>query len=212
MMASYIGKPVKRVEDPRLITGAAKYLDDLQIPGMLHAVVLRSAYAHARIRHIDTSVAAAVPGVVAVLTGKDFEELPPLPCAWQASAGRIPNYVNTPRVLEIDRVTFTGAGIAVVVAEDRYIAQDALNLIRVEYEPVPVVVDAEKAAQPGAPQLHENAAGNICMDWECGDSAATAAALEEADVVVRQRLINQRLIPSPLDTRGAVAQLFNETG
>ena len=100
--------------DPSPITGAAKYLDDLKLPGMAHVSILRSLYAHARITSIDTTRAAAAPGVVAVFTGKDFEDLPALPCAWQA--GGVENLVNTPRVLEVDRVTFTGAGVAAVVA------------------------------------------------------------------------------------------------
>lgn len=203
-MNQYIGSSVKRKEDPRLIRGEAKYLDDIQLPGLLHAAILRSQYAHARIRSINTEAAANHPGVVAVFTGKDFAELPPLPCAWQA--GGVKNNANTPRALEIDHVTFTGAGIAVVVATDRYTAEDALALIEVDYEPLPVVVDAEKATQEGAPQLHENAPNNICMDWSCGDEAATKAALDASDVVVRQRLVNQRLIPTPIETRGCIAQ------
>src|SRR3990172_6123288 len=127
MTTRVFGSSIKRKEDPRLITGEAKYLDDIQLPGMLHAAVLRSPYAHAKIKHINTRKAARQPGVVAVFTGADFKELPALPCAWQA--GGVKNNVNTPRVLEIDRVTFTGAGVAVVVAEDRYIAEDALHLI-----------------------------------------------------------------------------------
>ena len=103
-----VGEPVRRVEDASLITGAAKYLDDLTLPGMTYVAIARSPYAHARIKSIDTTKAAAAPGVVAVFTGKDFEHLPALPCAWQA--GGVENLVNTPRVLEIDRVTFTGAG------------------------------------------------------------------------------------------------------
>ena len=136
-----VGAPVKRVEDARLITGAAKYLDDLRLPGMVHAAILRSPYAHARINGIDTTKAAAHPGVIAVFTGKDFEHLPALPCAWQA--GGVENFVNTPRALEIDRVMHTGAGVAVVVATDRYAAEDALGLIEVDWEPLDVVVDAE---------------------------------------------------------------------
>src|SRR5438093_1557265 len=112
-----IGSPVKRVEDPRLMTGAARYLDDLRIPGMAHVAILRSPYAHARIRGIDTGRAAGAPGVIGVFTGKDFEHLNPLPCAWQA--GGTENFVATPRALEIDRVTFTGAGVAAVVAETK---------------------------------------------------------------------------------------------
>jgi aerobic carbon-monoxide dehydrogenase large subunit len=205
-----VGQPVKRVEDGRLITGAAKYLDDLELPGMAHVAVLRSPYAHARITSIDTARAEGHPGVIAVYTGKDFEHLPALPCAWQA--GGVDNFVNTPRVLEPDRVTFTGAGIAAVVAETRYAAEDALELISVEWEPLEVVVDVEQAAADGAPQLHENAPGNIAMDWACGDETATDRALQEADVVVEQRLVNQRLIPTPLEVRGAAAEYEPSTG
>jgi aerobic carbon-monoxide dehydrogenase large subunit len=199
-----VGAPVKRVEDARLITGAAKYLDDLQLPGMAYVSILRSPHAHARIASIDTSKAAAAPGVAAVFTGKDFEDLPPLPCAWQA--GGVENLVNTPRVLEIDRVTHTGLGVAVVVADTRYAAEDALELIEVEWEPLPAVVDVEQAIAEGATQLHENAPGNIVMDWEVGDRAATDQGLADADVVVRQRLVNQRLIPNPMEARAAAAQ------
>jgi aerobic carbon-monoxide dehydrogenase large subunit len=207
---SLIGAPVKRVEDARMITGSAKYLDDLKLPGMTHVAILRSPYAHARITSIDTTKAAEAPGVVAVFTGKDFEDLPALPCAWQA--GGVENFVNTPRVLEIDRVMFTGAAVAAVVAETRYWAEDALSLIEVDYVPLDVIVDAEEAAADGALQLHENAPGNIVMDWNVGDADATDKALGEADVVVGQRLVNQRLIPNPMEVRGAAAQYEASTG
>lgn len=210
MATRVMGSSIKRREDPRLITGEAKYLDDIQLPGMLHAAILRSPHAHARIKSIDTSKAAAVPGVRGVFTGKDFAHLNALPCAWQA--GGVTNHPNTPRALEIEKVTFTGAGVAVVVADDRYIAEDAVALIEVDYEVLPVVVDAEKATQAGAPQLHENAPNNICMDWTCGDQGATDSALQQADVVVKQKLINQRLIPTPMETRGCIAQYLNATG
>lgn len=206
MATQVIGAALKRKEDPRLITGEAKYLDDIRLPGMLFAAILRSPYAHAKIKSIRTDKAAKLPGVVAVFTGEDFKDLPPLPCAWQADAGRIQNNINTPRVLEIDRVTHAGMGVAVVVAEDRYTAEDALNLIEVEYEPLPVVVDAEKATQPGAPQIHANAPNNICFDWSCGNKEATEKALSESDVVVKQKLINQRLIPTAMEPRGCIAQ------
>jgi aerobic carbon-monoxide dehydrogenase large subunit len=205
-----IGAPVKRTEDARLLTGAAKYLDDLNLPGMAHVAILRSPHAHARIRSIDTSKAAAHPGVIAVYTGKDFEHLPALPCAWQASG--VENFVNTPRALEIDRVTFTGAGVAAVVAESRYAAEDALALIEVDWEPLDVVVDVEQAVAEGALQLHENAPGNVVMDWTCGDREATDRALNDADVVVRQRLVNQRLIPNAIEPRGAAAEYEPATG
>jgi carbon-monoxide dehydrogenase large subunit len=205
-MTAVIGKAIKRVEDPRLITGEAKYINDLQIPGMLHAAILRSPHAHARIRGINTERAEQAPGVVAVFTGKDFADLPPLPLAWQAAAGRIPNHANMPRVLEIDHVTHTGAGVAVVVAEDRYAAADALDLIEVDWEPLPAVVDTEGATKPGAPQIHENAERNICFDWTVGDEAGSDDALAQSDVVIKQRLVNQRLIPTVMEPRGAIAQ------
>src|ERR671936_2994049 len=207
---SVIGARIKRVEDPRLITGAAKYLDDLKLPGMTHAAVLRSPYAHAHIKSIDTSRAAAHPGVVAVYTGKDFGHLNPLPCAWQA--GGAENFVATPRALEIERVTFTGAGVAVVVAETRTAAEDALALIDIEWESLEVVVDAEQATEDGAPQLHEAAERNIAFDWHAGDAEATEQALADAEVVVERRLVNQRLLPTPIEARGAAAQYEPSTG
>src|SRR5256714_260067 len=205
-----IGKPIKRVEDPRLITGAAKYLDDLKLPGMANVAILRSPYAHARIGAIRTDAAAASPGVIAVFTGKDFEHLNPLPCAWQAAGTE--NFVATPRALEIDRVTFTGAGVAAVVAETQAAAEDALALVEIDWEPLPVVVDPEAAVAGGAPQIHQGAGPNVVMDWSCGDAEATAQALAEADVVVEQRLVNQRLIPTPMETRGAAAAYEPSTG
>jgi aerobic carbon-monoxide dehydrogenase large subunit len=198
-----VGTRMKRVEDPSMITGAAKYLDDLKLRGMAYVAVLRSPYAHARIKGIDTAQAAAHPGVIGVYTGKDFEHLPALPCAWQA--GGTANFVATPHVLEIDRVTFTGAGVAAVVAETRAAAEDALSLIDVDWEELEVLVDVEQAVAEGAQQLHDVAKGNVVMDWETGDAAATDQALEEAEVVVEQRLVNQRLLPTPMEPRGAAA-------
>ncbi len=210
MATRIFGASIKRREDPRLITGEAKYLDDLHLPGLAHVAILRSPYAHAKIKHIDTSAAAALPGVVGVFTGKDFADLPALPCAWQA--GGVKNNVNTPRALAIDKITHLGVGVAAVVAEDRYIAEDALNLIHVEYEELPAVVDAEKAVQPGAPQIHENAPNNVVMEWECGTKDAAEQALASSDVVVKHRFINQRLLPTPMETRGCVAQYLPVTG
>ena len=208
-MGKYIGESVLRKEDPRLVTGEAKYLEDIQLSGMVHAVVKRSDYAHTKIRNIDTSEAEKVPGVIGVWTGKDFEDLNPMPCAWQA--GGVDNNANTPRVLEIDKVTFTGQGVAVVVAEDRNIAEDASSKIVVDYEELPTVVSAEEAIKPGAPQLHENASNNICMEWECGNQEGTEKALGEADVVVKEQLVNQRLIPSSMEPRGAIADYKSAT-
>ncbi len=203
-MAKAIGQSLKRKEDPKLITGEAKYLDDVRLPMLAYAAILRSPYAHAKIKRINTKKAAKHPGVIGVFTGADFKDVNPLPIAWQAAG--VKNNANAPRVLEIDKVTFTGAGVAVVVAEDRYIAQDALALIEVDYEPLGVVVDAKKATEKGAPQIHENAPNNICMDWQCGDEAATEAALKASAVTVKQHITNQRLIPTAMETRGCIAQ------
>ena len=200
-----VGKPLKRREDARLITGAGNYLDDVKLPGLTHAAVLRSPYAHARILGIDTAQATALPGVLGVFSGQDLAELNPLPCAWQA--GGVDNNVNTPRVLALDEVHQVGDPVAVVVAESRYQAEDALEAIRVDYQELPVVVDARQATAPGAPQLHENAPNNVVMRWSCGkDAAAVDAALAAAEVHITQPIVNQRLIPTAIEPRGAIGR------
>jgi carbon-monoxide dehydrogenase large subunit len=199
-----VGQAIKRREDPQLITGRGNFLDDIKLHGMLHAAILRSPYAHATIKSIDTSKAKALPGVVAVYTGEDMMDINPLPCAW--AAGGVKNNLNTPRAISAGTVRFSGDSVAMVVAEDRYIARDALDLIEVDYEPLPVVVDAKKATEAGAPQLHENAPNNIVMEWECGDKAKADAAIASAEVVVKEQIINQRLIPTPMETRGSLAR------
>jgi carbon-monoxide dehydrogenase large subunit len=199
-----MGAPLKRREDQRFITGKGRYLDDIQMPGMTYLAVLRSPYAHAKILGIDTSAAAAMPGVLAVFVGADIP-YNPLPLAWPAggSAG-LQNNVNMPRALATDDVKWTGEGVAAVVAETPEIAQDALEHIHVTWEPLPGVVDAEAATKDGAPQLHENAPNNVVFDWTVGDLEGTDAALAAADTVIRQRLVNQRLIPNAMETRGDV--------
>jgi carbon-monoxide dehydrogenase large subunit len=206
MAVDVFGAAIKRREDPRFITGEGNFLDDVKLPGMTYAAVLRSPYAHARIESIDTSAAKAMPGVLAVWTGKDTASVNPLPCAWPA--GGVPNNLNTPSLLALDTVRWTGEGIALVVAESTEIANDALGVIHVRYHPLPVVVDAEKALKPGAPQLHENAPNNVVMHWSVGREAETDEAIRDAEVVVRQRIVNQRLIPNAMETRGAIG-LYN---
>jgi carbon-monoxide dehydrogenase large subunit len=210
VMTKMVGQALKRREDPKLITGQGNYLDDIKLAGMLHCAVLRSPYAHAKIGSIDTSKAAAYPGVVAVYVGQDMMDINPMPCAW--AAGGVKNNLNTVRALAVDTARFVGEPIAVVVAEDRYIARDAADLIEVEYEPLPVVVDAKKATQAGAPQLHENAPNNIVMEWECGDKAKADAAFAAAEISVKEEIINQRLLPTPMETRGAIARYEQSTG
>ena len=179
MTTDVLGAPVKRVEDPRFITGKGRYLDDIVLQGMVHIAILRSPYAHANIRSIDTSAAKAAPGVLAVIVGADIP-YNPLPMAWPAGgASGLQNNVNVPRVLATDSVKWTGEGVAAVVAETPAQCQDALELIQVDWEPLPAVVDAEKATQPGAPQLHENAPNNVVFVWPVGDKDGTDAAFDE---------------------------------
>jgi len=204
MTTDVLGARIKRVEDQRFITGEGRYLDDIKLPSMAHMAILRSPYAHANIRRIDTAAASAMPGVLAVFTGADIP-YNPLPMAWPAGgASGLQNNVNTPRVLATDSVKWTGEGVAAVVAETPEQAVDALAAIDVDWEPLPAVVDAEKATQPGAPQLHENAPDNVVFTWNVGDKAGTDAAIDGAEVVVRQRIVNQRLIPNPMEVRGDI--------
>ena len=208
MATDLVGSSVKRVEDPRFITGKGRYLDDIKLAGMTYMSILRSPYAHANIRSIDTSAAKAMPGVVLVLTGADIP-YNPLPMAWPAGGvAGIQNNINTPRVLATDSVKWTGEGVAAVIAETAAQAVDALEAIVVEWEPLAVVVDAEKATQPGAPQLHENAPNNVVFNWTVGNKSGTDAAVDSAEVVVRQRVVNQRLIPNPMEVRGDIG-VFN---
>jgi carbon-monoxide dehydrogenase large subunit len=208
MTTDILGASVKRVEDPRFITGKGRYLDDIKLAGMTYMSILRSPYAHANIRSIDTSAAKAMPGVVLVLTGADIP-YNPLPMAWPAGGSSgVVNNINMPRVLATDSVKWTGEGVAAVIAETAAQAVDALEAIVVDWDPLPVVVDAEKATQPGAPQLHENAPNNVVFNWTVGDKAGTDAAVDGAEVVVRQRIVNQRLIPNPMEVRGDIG-VFN---
>lgn len=206
-----IGKAIKRREDPRLISGAAQFLDDLRLPGMLHIALVRSQLAHARIKKIDLAPALAMPGVVAAYTGKDFLDLNPLPAAWQA--GGVENHPVTPRVLAVDEVHLAGDPVAVVVAENPYQARDAAQAVIVDYDELPVVVDAKKATEPGAPQLHEEAPNNVVLEWACGkDADVVDKALHDADVRTSLHIVNQRLIPTPMEPRGSVARYDPGTG
>ena len=197
----HIGKPLKRKEDPRLIQGLSHYVDDLQMAGMHYAGIVRSPHAHARIRSVDTSKAQAAPGVVLVLTGADLKGLiGPVPCAAQ-----LPEMKMALRpVLAHDRVRFVGEGVAVVVATDRYLARDAMDLVEVDYEPLTPVVDPEKALAKGATVLHEPYKDNVAFRWEL-EGGDIKKAFKQADKVIRQRMINQRLIPVAMEPRGVVA-------
>ena len=195
------GKRVRRQEDPRLITGTATYLDDLKIPGMHHACIVRSPHGAARIKGINTKAAAGMPGVAAIFTGTDIKHLGPVPCAASLPGLRVPHH----HLLAQDRVYFCGHPVAVVVATDRYLARDAADAIEVDYEPLPAVTDPEKAIAPGAAPVHPEWPDNVAFNFhqEGGD---TAQAFRDADVVVRQRITSQRLIPTAMEARGVVAE------
>jgi len=206
-----IGKALKRREDPRLIQGGAQFLDDVALPGMVHAVFVRSPHAHARITSIDASAAAGMPGVVGVFTGEDFLDLNPLPAAWQA--GGVTNNPVTPRALCVGEVHQVGDPVAVVVAESAYQARDAAQAVNVGWEPLPAVVDARKATEDGAPQLHVEAPSNIVLEWSCGQEASEVdAALAASEVKVDHHLVNQRLIPTAMEPRGSIARYDPGTG
>jgi carbon-monoxide dehydrogenase large subunit len=200
--APFVGRALKRKEDPRLIQGISHYVDDISLPGMLHVAFVRSPYAHARVRSVETSKAKVAPGVVAVVTGADLgTSIGMVPCAAQ-----IPDMKAAPRpVLATDRVRFVGEAVAVVVAEDRYAARDAADLVEVDYEPLTPVVGPEKAIAKGAPVLFDQNSDNIAYRWEL-EGGDVKKAFEQADVVVRQRIVNQRVIPVAMETRGVIAE------
>ena len=197
------GASVRRREDPRLITGQATYCDDIQLANMAYAVIVRSPYAHARITSIDTSAAAAHPGVIAVYTGSDLEgRVGSIPCAWLIPDSDLVVPDHPP--LAIDRVRYVGDGVAAIIAEDRGAAADAAELVEVEYEELSAIVDQEKATAEGAPQLHDDVPANTAFRWKMGEW--DDEAFENAEVTVSHRFHNQRLIPNSMEARGAVAQ------
>jgi carbon-monoxide dehydrogenase large subunit len=195
------GKRVRRQEDPRLITGTATYLDDLKVPGMHHACIVRSPHGAAKIKHIDTRAAAAMPGVAAIFTGADITALGPVPTAASLPGLRVPHH----HLLAQDRVYFCGHPVAVVVATDRYLARDAADAVEVDYEPLPAVTDPERAIAPGASAVHPEWPDNVAFNFhqEGGD---IAQAFHDAEVVVKQRITSQRLIPTAMEPRGVLAE------
>ncbi len=210
MTTRLFGSGIRRREDPRLITGQAAYTDDIKLAGMVHAAILRSPHAHARIRSIYTAAAAAAPGVLAVYTGSDTEGvLNPMPCAWVIPDSDVKAVAYPP--IARDVVRYVGDAVAVVVAEDRYQAEDALELIAVDYEPLPAVVNPEAALREGAPQLHEDAPNNQAFHWVAA-GGDTDAAFANAEVVVRDTIIQQKLIPNPMEPRSALASYLPSMG
>lgn len=203
---SYIGQSVPRREDPPFLTGRGRYTEDIKIEGLTHAMMVRSQFAHARILSIDTSQAEALPGVLGVLTAADLIDVGDIMPNFVVGDSIIPPH----RPLAADRARYVGEPIALVVAETREIAADALELVQIDYEPLPAVTDQVAALEPTAPQLHDNVPGNLIGTYKAGNGAngryeAVAAA---ADRLVRIKLVNQRLIPSALEPR-AIRAVFD---
>jgi carbon-monoxide dehydrogenase large subunit len=208
--ARVFGSGIKRREDPRLLTGTARYTADFTLPGQLYAAIVRSPHGHARIGKIDTAAAKMAPGVAAVFTAADTEGvLHPIPCAWLVPNSNLKTAPYPPLAKTV--VRYVGDAVAVVVAESAQQASDAVELIDVEYEPLPVTIDPEQAVRPDAPQLHAEAPGNLAFHWTVAGGDVDAA-FSKADVVVRDRIIQQRLIPNAMEPRGALAHYLPATG
>lgn len=209
-MATLFGSGIRRREDPRLLTGRATYTDDVKLPGMTHLAILRSPYAHARINRVDTRAARKAPGVLAVYTGADLRErVIPVPCAWNVPGCdlKIPPHP----VLAHGKVRYVGDGVAMVVAESREAARDAIDLIEVDYESLAAVVNPEEATRPGAPELHEGVPRNIAFTWKVAGGDADKA-FAEAPVKVKLRILQPRLQPTAMEPRAAVASYNGGTG
>jgi aerobic carbon-monoxide dehydrogenase large subunit len=202
--ASYIGEAIPRREDAKIIIGRTNYVDDLSIPGMGWAMVVRSLYPHARIGAIDLTGALAIPGVIAAFTAGDLadEWSAPLPCAWPVTED-IKMSVHYP--LTADKARYAGDGVAVIVAESRALAKDAAELVAIEYEPLDAVVDVLAAAAPDAPLVHDHFGTNRCYTWKLSGGEVDEA-FAEAEVHVEERYRQQRLIPSAMEPRGVLVQ------
>ncbi|HMA36759.1 MAG TPA: molybdopterin cofactor-binding domain-containing protein [Chloroflexia bacterium] len=204
MASANVGASVQRHEDPKLITGAGTYVDDIKLPGMLYVGIVRSPHAHARITRIDVEAARRHPRAKAVITGQEVRarQKAPLPISW-----RIPPDIQTPDhwAMATEKVHYVGEPVAAVLVDDRYAIEDVMDLVEVDYEPLPAVTGPEQALAAGAPLIHEELGTNKAYTFSAANGD-TDAAFSTAPVVVKQRLINQRLAPVSLETRGIVAQ------
>src|SRR5713226_582234 len=212
-VAALLGSPIKRREDPRLITGQATYVDDIKLPGMLHMAVLRSPYGHAHIKSINSQAAKNHPGVVAVYTAEDLKGVVGN-IAIAVPLGLVEKGMGVRGPLAEGKVRFYGDPVAVVIAEDRYAARDARDLIEVDYEPLPAAVDIEKAMQPGAPLLYEEFGTNVAFGMHPpSEDIDKVFEKTKADggIVVKERLVNQRVAPVAIETRSVVAEFRKAT-
>ena len=205
-----VGAPVERKEDAALLTGQAKFVDDMSLPGMVWMAVVRSPYAHARIANVNVDGALAHRGVTAAFSGEDLadEWLASLPCAWLPTEDtNQPNH----RPLAVDEARYVGDGVAVVIAESRGEARDAAELVQVDYDPLPTVIDAERALEDGAPLVHEEFGTNRCYTWNLA-AGEVDDEFAKADVTIKERYHQQRLIPNAIEPRGVIVQPFPATG
>jgi carbon-monoxide dehydrogenase large subunit len=207
----HVGARVKRKEDPRLITGSGTYVDDIQPRGLAHAAILRSTYAHAKLKSIDTSAAKALPGVIGVYTGAELKHLyRPMPFGGAEGAESADEDETKPKpvvtwAIEPEQARHVGQAIAVVVAESAAIARDALDAISVDYEPLPVVANYLDAVKDGAPRIYEHIRNNVGLTWSHVEGDVDAA-LGEADAVIHQVITNQRVASVSMETRAVLAQ------
>ncbi|MFZ3238249.1 MAG: xanthine dehydrogenase family protein molybdopterin-binding subunit [Stellaceae bacterium] len=210
-----VGTPVRRREDYRFLTGQGTYTDDINRPHQLHAFILRSPYAHARIAAIDTAAAAQAPGVAAVYTGQDMttEGVGGLPCGWQVHSKDGSPMAEPPHPpLATGHVRHVGDPVAVVIAETLEEAREAADQLQVDYAEEPAVVDPAEALKPGAAQVFAEIPGNLCYDWGLGDLAAVEAGIAKAARVVRLDLVNNRLVPNAMEPRAAIGEFDRATG
>ncbi|PYN98076.1 MAG: xanthine dehydrogenase [Candidatus Rokuibacteriota bacterium] len=215
--SGYVGQSVLRREDRRLLTGRGVFVADLALPGMLHAAIVRSPFAHARIVSVDMSAAAAIPGVVLTLTGEQLRQaLPPVsdqqvsvPNLWRRA---VKHSFKSPRqpILAVGTVRHVGEAVAVVVARDRYTAEDAAASVNVEYEPLPVVTDVEAALAPGAPLVHPDLGTNVISEYEIG-KGDVEMAFRHAPMTLKRRLYHHRYTGVPMECRGVVADYDSRT-
>lgn len=215
-MTNYIGKAVKRVEDKRFLTGKGRYTDDIVLPGMLYAYIVRSPYAHAKINNIDTSRAENMDGIVKIYTGKDIAEsgINGIPTGWQVNFKNGDTMKEPPHPLLVaDKARYMGDGVAVVIAESREEARDAADEIDIDWEELPAVANAKKATEDGAPLVHDEAPNNKCFDWELGNPKEEVdKAMKQAHHITTLEFTNQRVIPNAMETRAAIGQYEEATG
>ena len=208
----YTGASIKRSEDPRILTGAGRYVDDIKLPGMLHAAFVRSPLAHAHVLSVDVSAAQALPGVVAVLTGADLEAMtvqaPDPLLALFSTGGPTPEFT----LLATDKVRFMGDPVAIVIAESRYLAEDGCELVEVEYDDLPPVVKAAFALDPSSPPLFANLGDNIARPHSRNEFGDVASTFADADRVTDFHIDVHRHQNVPMEGRGCVASWDADPG